>query len=78
MSGFEGVKKRSPEQGRIVITLEYDVPKSYWHQYAESRKATITDAVDCLRLNVEDYEAGELSLAELIDGASEISVNATK
>ncbi|ALA06570.1 hypothetical protein SEA_LUMOS_55 [Mycobacterium phage Lumos] len=74
----DGVKKRSPEQGRIVITLEYDVPRSYWHQYAEGRKITVTDAVDCLRLNVQDWEAGELSLAELIDGASEISVTATK
>jgi hypothetical protein len=61
-----------------VITLEYGVPRNYWPEYAKSGRTVITDAVDCLRLNVKDYENGELSLAELIDGADAISVIATK
>lgn len=74
----DGVRKRSPEEGRIVITLECKVPRNYWGGYTEENKVTVTDAVDCLRIDVKNYEAGVLSLAELIDGADAISVTATK
>lgn len=70
--------KRTPEEGRIVITLDCTVPRNYWANYSEEHKATITDAVDCLRIDVKNYEDGILSLAELIDGADAISVTATK
>lgn len=73
-----GVKKRSPEQGRIVITLEYTVARGSWPVYAAEGKTAITDAVDCLRLNVKDYDNGVLSLDELIDGADSVEVFATK
>ncbi|QFG10283.1 hypothetical protein J4U00_gp054 [Mycobacterium phage DyoEdafos] len=72
------VKKRTPEQGRIVITLEYTMPRTYWSEYADDGKRIITDAVDCLRQNVQDWKDGALSLGDLIQGADEIHVEATK
>ena len=74
----DGVMKRTPEEGRIVITLECKVDRKFWSMYSEQAKVTVTDAVDCLRIDVKNYESGELSLAELIDGADAISVTATK
>lgn len=74
----DGVAKRGPEGGRIIITLEYTVPRNYWPEYAKSGKKAITDAIDCLRLIQRDYENGELSLEELIDGADGIDVQVGK
>lgn len=72
----DGVSKRAPEQGRIVITLECTMPRKYWPLYSET--VTVTDAVDCLRQNVVDYENGELTLEDLIDMADNVTVVATK
>lgn len=74
----DGVMKRTPEQGRIVITLNYTVPRHLWAAYSAENKVTVTDAVDCLRLNVKDFNNGILSLEELVDGADAVEVDATK
>ena len=71
---MDGVDKRSPERGRIVITLEYTVPREYWPHY----DGTPGDAVDCLRQTVKNHHDGELSILELIDGADSVDIVATK
>lgn len=70
----EGVVKRGPEYGRIVITLEHKVSRENWPHY----RGVIVDAVDALRQDVKDYQEGALSLADLIESAEGISVEATK
>ncbi|AEK07586.1 hypothetical protein SEQ_HALENA_51 [Mycobacterium phage Halena] len=73
MPAFEGVAKRGPEGGRIVLTLEYKIPRADWPLYRNGG-APITDAIDCLRQLVRDCEAGNLTYQDLIDGAEGVDL----
>ncbi|AAN01693.1 hypothetical protein FDI14_gp077 [Mycobacterium phage SirDuracell] len=73
----DGVAKRGPEKGRIVITLETTIPRAVWPRYKE-RLGYVSDAIDCLRVDVQDYKDGYISLEELIaladDGGISVQV----
>lgn len=71
MAGFEGVRKRAPEQARIIITLELTYPREDWHKYTAS--TSVSDAVDCARIDVET-----LTVAEMFDKGDSYTIVAAK
>lgn len=71
MGGFEGVRKRTVEQARIVITLEVEYPREDWHKYAAI--TAVSDAVDCARIDVDT-----LTMDEMFDKGISYTIVAAK
>ena len=66
--------KKGADDGRIVVTLKYKLTKDARTAFGHPN----TDAVDCLRQMVADYERGEISMAHLVASACDIEVTAAK